>query len=91
MHGDITREEAIAEMGRLNDLLVETRQAGQELATALWALVLAQQPSMADGLSAALAHAEEIAKKYTSEEDRTRLSFALMRAKAGLGAEGMRA
>lgn len=67
--------------------LDHTRRAGQELATALWALVLAQEPSMADGQPAALAHAETIAKKYTSEEDRQQLSLALMRARAGYGAE----
>jgi len=66
-------------------------QAGRELATALWALVLAQEPSMASGLPAALEHAEEIAKHYTSEADRQRLSLALMRAKAGHGAGGLKA
>jgi hypothetical protein len=63
--------------------LMHTRQAGQELVTALWALCLAHEPGTASGLEPALDHARETAKRFTSEADRERLTQALLRARAG--------
>lgn len=88
-HGFLRQEDArdlLRELRDLDQALDAANQAGRELATALWALILSQQPSMSLSRDKVIEHAEAVVKKYTSEADREQLTEALERAK-GLGGE----
>jgi len=75
--------EALAEhLETVDSSLAAANQAGRELATALWALVLAQETRMSMSRPSVIEHAEAVVKKYTSEADREQLSAALERARS---------